>query len=109
MDENKAFADSIGEVLKYDDNTKALMDLGAGGCDGVLMDSVVARFYVTEHSDYKVLDGSLAAEEYGIGFRKDDTALCSKVEKALKEMAADGYALAKISTEWFGEDVTTIK
>ena len=105
---NKDFAESVGEVIKFDDNTKALMDLGGGGCDGVLMDSVVARFYVTEHPEYKVLDGSLAAEEYGIGFRKDDSELCKKVEGALKEMAADG-TLAEISTKWFGEDVTTIK
>ncbi|MFQ9797909.1 MAG: transporter substrate-binding domain-containing protein [Clostridia bacterium] len=88
---------------------KALQDLEAGGCDVVLVDEVVANYYVTKlEGPYRVLDGSLAAEEYAIGFKKDNTELRDKVEKALKEMAADG-TLAKISNEWFGHDVTVIQ
>ena len=56
---------------------------------------------------FRILDGSLAEEEYGIGFRKGDE-LCDIVNAALKVLAADG-TLAKISTEWFGEDITTIE
>ena len=54
-----------------------------------------------------ILDETLAAEEYGIGFKKGNTELRDKVQGALEEMAADG-TLTKISEEWFGEDVTTI-
>ena len=36
---------------------------------------------------------------------KDDVK--DQVQKTLEEMAADG-TLAKISTKWFGEDITTI-
>ena len=43
----------------------------------------------------------------GVGFRKGDNALCKKVEDTLKEMKKDG-TLAKISKEWFGEDLTII-
>jgi polar amino acid transport system substrate-binding protein len=105
---NEAFKSSLGQVLQYDDNNKALMDLVSGGCDAVLMDEIVARHYVKTEKGCEVTDLSLADEEYGVGFRKKDTALRDKVEKTLKEMAKDG-TLAKISTEWFGSDITVIK
>ena len=53
-------------------------------------------------------DSNETVLEYAIGFKKDNTELKDKVEKALKEMAADG-TLAKISNEWFGHDVTVIQ
>lgn len=54
-----------------------------------------------------VLDDKLAPEEYGIGFRKEDTALAAAIGNTLIDMKEDG-TLAKISEEWFGKDVTTI-
>ena len=76
---------------------------------------MVARFYLTnDPGAYRILekeDGtveSLAVEDYVIGFRKGDQALCDKVNETLKEMKADG-TLAEISEKWFGEDVTTIE
>lgn len=54
-----------------------------------------------------VLDEKLAPEEYGIGFRKEDTALAAAVGNALADMKSDGK-LAEISTAWFGKDVTII-
>ncbi len=56
---------------------------------------------------FRVLEGSLAEEEYGIGFRKGDE-LCDIVNAALKVLAADG-TLANISNQWFGEDITTVE
>ena len=54
------------------------------------------------------LDDVIAAEEYGIGFKKGNTGLRDKVQATLEEMAADGTA-AKISEKWFGKDITTIQ
>ena len=106
---NADFKGTISMVLEYYNNVKALQYLDAGGWVVVLVDVVVANYYVTKlEGPYRVLDGSLAAEEYAIGFKKDNTELRDKVEKALKEMAADG-TLAKISNEWFGHDVTVIQ
>ena len=107
LDSNAEFKESLGQVIFFDDNNKALMDLEAGGCDAVLMDEIVARYYAKD-GKYKVLDISLADEEFGIGFRKEDTELMQKVQKTLKEMATDGK-LAEISTKWFGKDITTIQ
>ena len=86
----------------------ALMDLEQGGVDVVLMDEIVARFYIQQRSkNYKVLDEALAGEEYGVGFRKEDQALMEKIEETLIAMAEDG-TMAAISERWFGEDITII-
>lgn len=55
-------------------------------------------------SNYIVLDETLDAEEYGIGFRNDDIALGLAVQESMDAMAADGTA-AEISKKWFGEDI----
>ena len=52
---------------------------------------------------YVVLEDNFGAEEYAIGFRKDDYALAAKVQEILDEMAKDGAA-GKISKEWFGRE-----
>jgi polar amino acid transport system substrate-binding protein len=109
MDENKAFKDSIGKPNEFADYVTALMDMETGNSDAVLMDSVVANYMITEAGkDFVVLDDSLVSEEYAVGFRKGDEALCTAVVGALKELKADG-TVAEISTKWFGSDITTIK
>jgi polar amino acid transport system substrate-binding protein len=57
--------------------------------------------------NFKILDEALSSEEYGVGFRKNDNALRNEVQRHLDEMAADG-AMAKISTDWFGGDITVV-
>ena len=56
------------------------------------------------NTSYRVMDESLDAEEYGIGFRNEDIALGVAVQQTLDEMIADGTA-AEISKKWFGEDL----
>lgn len=46
-------------------------------------------------------------KKWVLALEKADNALCKKVEDTLKEMKKDG-TLAKISKEWFGEDLTII-
>jgi polar amino acid transport system substrate-binding protein len=108
-EENKAFKDSLGEVISLSDYTTALLDLETGSSDAVLMDSVMANYMINElGKNYVVLDDSLVAEEYAVGFRKGDEALCKAVEDAFKELKKDG-TLEKISKKWFGSDITTIE
>ena len=52
---------------------------------------------------YRILDETLADEEYVIGFKKGNESLRNAVMKALVELKQDG-TLAEISTKWFGED-----
>ncbi len=108
LNASEDFKAKLGEVVEFDDNMMALMDLEKGGVDVVLMDEIVARYYIQKKDKgYRVLDEELAREEYGIGFRKEDTELMQQFQKTLEEMAKDGK-LAEISNSWFGEDITTI-
>ncbi len=84
------------------------MNLESGAVDAVAMDIVVAKYQIESRSaEFKILDYEIASEQYGVGFAKGNDAVKDQVQKTLEEMAADG-TLAKISTKWFGEDITTI-
>ena len=108
LKENQDLANTFGQLLTTPDYNTAFMDLEQGAVDAVAMDVIVAGYQIKQrNADFKILDDSLSEEEYGIGFKKGNTELRDKVQRALEEMAADG-TLAKISDEWFGEDVTTI-
>lgn len=108
LDSNEEFKSSLGDVVEFDDNMTALMDLEKGGLGAVLMDEIVADYNITASGkDYRVLDEALASEEYGIGFRKGDQALMGKFQETLESMAKDGK-LAEISEKWFGKDITTV-
>jgi polar amino acid transport system substrate-binding protein len=90
---------------EYPENVSALSDLGIGRIDAVIVDSIVARYYITsEKADYVVLSESLSPELYGVGIKKGNTELQKKIQDAMDAMIADGTA-ASISTKWFGEDI----
>lgn len=98
--------DSLANTLFVADNVSALNELKVGGVDAVLVDEVVADYYMAQNPGLKTVD-SIAEETYGVGFALGNSALRDKVETALQEMAADG-TMKKISEEWFGKDITTI-
>lgn len=103
-----AFKDSLSDVAEFDMNTVLLLDLAAGGVDVALLDVVVAGYYMaTEEVDFRVLEETLAAEKYAIGFRKGEETLKEAVDDALVELAFNGV-MAEISTEWFTDDITTV-
>jgi len=98
--------DMVSLVSEYPSNVDAFNDLKIGRIAAVVADEIMARYYLTTdaYKDLELLDESLAAEEYGIGFKKGNTQLRDAVQKALDEMIADGTA-GQISTKWFGEDI----
>ena len=108
-DANTEFRESLAQVNPFSDYITALLDLETGNSDAVLMDTVTADYMITKAGkDYKVLDETLLADQYAIGFRKGELALCEAVENALSELKTDG-TIEEISTKWFGSDVTTIQ
>ena len=103
------FKASLKNVVELSDNVTAFMELEGKTSDAILMDEIVAAYYITQNNkDYKILDESLADEQYGVGFRLGDQSLRDEVNNQLKAMAADG-TLAEISDTWFGKNVTVIK
>ncbi|MFJ7406470.1 MULTISPECIES: transporter substrate-binding domain-containing protein [unclassified Lysinibacillus] len=94
----------VKKVTEFADNVLALTDLKTGRLDAVIIDAVVAEYYMTQEPDtFKLLDESLAPEQYGIGVKPGNEALLEKLQAALDKMNEDGTA-AEISTKWFGED-----
>ncbi len=108
LNDNQELAGTFGQLVTVADYNTAFMDLQSGSVDAIAMDDVVASYQIEQRqADFVVLEETLAAEEYGIGFKKGNEALRDQVQGALEEMAADG-TLAEISEKWFGKDITTI-
>ncbi|MGL4987420.1 MAG: amino acid ABC transporter substrate-binding protein [Treponemataceae bacterium] len=109
LETKPAFKKTLKEVIEFKDYLTAFMDLERNGVDAILIDEVVARYNIKEgKKDFIVLEGSLTSEEFGIGFRKKDNQLRDIIQTTLEEMAKDG-TISKISTKWFGKDISTIK
>lgn len=108
LNDKPELSGSFAQLITVADYNTAFMDLESGAVDAIAMDNVVASYQIQKrNADFKVLDEAIAAEEYGIGFKKGNDELKDAVQKALEEMAADG-TLANISNEWFGKDITII-
>ncbi|MCH3918781.1 MAG: amino acid ABC transporter substrate-binding protein [Spirochaetia bacterium] len=108
IDANVQFKSSLKQIIDFKDNLTALMDLQSGGVDAVAVDLMVATDNIKRSGkDFRILKQTLADEQFGVGFRKGDLALRDKVQEELDAMANDG-TMAKISTQWFGSDITVI-
>lgn len=108
LDGAKDFKASLKGVVEFKDNLTALMDLEVKGVDAVIMDLMVANDNIKRSAKpYVILDESLSPEDYGVGFRKTDVALMTKVQETLEAMAKDG-TIAPIATKWFGADISTV-
>lgn len=106
--ENKQLKASFKEVVTVADYNTALMDLESGAVNAVIMDSGVAEYKITsEKKALTVLEGSIADEQYAIGFKKGNTELRDQVNDALIKLVKSGE-VAKISNKWFGKDVVII-
>ena len=99
-EENIALAESFEKLVEVPDYNTAFMNLEAGAVDAIAMDIGVAQYQLEQRGDaFVILDGTLAAEQYGIGFKLGNTELRDAVQKTLDEMAADG-TFAKIAEKY---------
>lgn len=72
--------------------TDALLAVAGGQADACVIDITMAKASTAEGTSYADLgfELELTTEEYGIGFRLDDTELLDKVNTAMDELASDG-------------------
>ena len=78
------------------------MELITGRLDAVVLDEVVARYYLNQApGKYRILSEDFGIEDYAVGLRKEDTALMLRLDNTLANMRADGTT-ARIYTKWFG-------
>jgi ABC-type amino acid transport/signal transduction systems, periplasmic component/domain len=84
------------------------MDLEAGRIEAVVVDEIVARYYIAQKEKdtnkdlFKVLDGDFGTEEYGVGIRQEDKDLKDEIDKIIDEMKKDG-SYDGIYEKWFGK------
>ena len=83
-----------GEPVRFEDYNVCFTELMAGSIDAIAIDYPVAMNKIAEYGDeYFVLDDVLAAEQYGICFRKDDAEMCAAVEGAFMQLVENGTYL----------------
>lgn len=102
------------EKIQAEDYANALaLELDSKKASCVVMDKVVIDYYLKTNisgakDKYRILENiTLAEEHYAIGFRKNDVEFANKVNGALLKLKENG-TVARISTKWFGSDVTII-
>ncbi len=92
------------EPVLYESFTNAFIDLNSNRIQGLLIDSSYADYYIAHQKnpgDFQTIRGAFRPEAFGVGMRKSDVTLRSKVNAGLKKLAADG-TLTKINQKWFG-------
>lgn len=87
--------------------TQAAELIAAKRVDATVNDKIAFLDYKKQKPDapLKVVATEADVSQMGLMFRKNSGKLVEEVNKALKEMTADGTT-AKISKKWFGEDVS---
>lgn len=93
-----------GAPVEFDTNIDCFMDLEAGRSAAIVCDEVLARYVMKQRGEaqYRVLAEDFGSEEYGIGMRKEDTALLEAINAALQEAMDDGSYDA-IYEKWFAK------
>lgn len=94
-----ALAETFQELPVYETYTIAFNDLKAGAIDAIAIDVTAGNHLIEGETDYEYLAEELGSEQYAIGFRKDDTELCEKINTALDALAKDG-TVAKIAAKY---------
>jgi len=91
-------------IKRFESTPLALKELESGGVDAVVADNGVVIHHVANNPGSKfktVADKEFVPEQYGFAFKKGNTELQAKVNKALAEIKADG-TYAKIYEQYFG-------
>jgi len=82
------------EIIKVDSMTKGFMEIASGNVTATYCDYIAALGMLNDEGDYTNFeiwkDYTGVADQFAIGFRKDDTELWEKVNKIMNEMKEDG-------------------
>ena len=96
----KKVSSTIAQLTQVADYNTAFMDLESGAADAVALDVGVANYPLANRGgEFMILDEEISTEQYGIGFKLGNTALCDQVTAALDALAEDG-TLDEIVSKW---------
>lgn len=97
---NSKLEDSFADLLGVIDYDEAFIDLELGIADAVALDIGIAQYHMaTSREEFLILEESLAAEVYAVGFLLGNTDLRDLIQRQLDEMMADGTFM-QIAEKW---------
>jgi polar amino acid transport system substrate-binding protein len=88
-------------IQRYNKNADAVQAVMIGRAFANVADVPVSRYVATQTPTAEVAYVLDSGRNFGIAFRKEDTAFRAKVEEAVECLKTDG-TLAKIHEKWFG-------
>ena len=81
---------TFAEMQQFADYNTAFAELQAGSLDAVAIDIGVANYQIAGREGYVILDEYLNSEQYAVGFKKGNDALCGIINADLETMLKDG-------------------
>ena len=87
-----------GKFVTCKDYTAAFTDLETEAIDALVIDVGVAGGLMRD--GYSILSETLASEQYGIGFKKGDTATRDAVDAALTKIAKNSTTVADLAAKY---------
>ncbi len=103
-DVGKKIAQSLGQLIQVSNYNTAFMDLESGAVDAIAMDVGVANYEISNRNGgYTILEEEISSEQYGVGFKKGNTALQEQVDTALEKLSEDG-TIDTIIKDWSTKD-----
>lgn len=86
----KELADTFGTLQQFSDYNSAFAELQAGSIDAIAMDIGVAQYQIKNREGFVILEETLSAEQYAIGFKKGNEELCEIVNADLMTLLENG-------------------
>lgn len=96
---------SKAEIVEFNTNTEAALELKTGGVDAVINDLPVVAYFLHQGggNDYaKIVGKTVSSEDYGIAMKKGDKKLTGEINEAIAGLKKDGE-YAEIYKKWFGD------
>jgi His/Glu/Gln/Arg/opine family amino acid ABC transporter permease subunit len=91
----------LREIKYFQTVPLAMLELSKGGVDAVINDRPTAQSYITSNpGQARVLPGALKSDSYGLAIKKGNTELLAKVNRALRELKAQGF-LKRLEDDYF--------
>ena len=81
------------QLQEFGTYSECLPALATGGVDALTTDDAILAGFAAQPENkgkFKLVGKPFSTENYGIGLKKGDTALCQKITDAIKKMQSDG-------------------
>lgn len=103
---NERLKNSFAAFKTYRNIKEGIDALNSGEFDALIIDEIAGRYAMARQPGlFEIIEATVGpVTEFGIGFRKDNTALRDRVQSVFDEMIKDGTA-KKISEKWFQADL----